>query len=221
MLEENNNIEFDEKSKEINKQSIGKNIFEWVYTILIALIISFFVIGNIGSFTVVSGISMEPSFYNKDKVVLNRITYRFNDIEIDDVVVLNTEKDKNGIIYNMFDEFSAMIDNVKFKLNLREELNKDNLIKRVVAKPGDTVEIIDGKLFVNGKVETRETFKGETYEIYDLVEYPLVLKEDEYFVLGDNRENSLDSRAIGPIKKIQIKGKVPYRIYPKETRGKI
>lgn len=207
--------------KKEEDRSVFREFLSWIYTIGLALFISLFIIGNIGSMTIVSGISMEPSFYHQDRVILNRVKYRFNDIEVGDVVVLNTQKEKNGIFYNMYDEFDGMIKNIAYKLKFVDEIEKDNLIKRVVAKEGDVVDLKDGKLYVNGEEETRQTFQGETYEIYNYIFYPLTVGKGEYFVLGDNRENSLDSRALGPIKEGQIKGKVTYRVLPGSRRGKI
>lgn len=217
-MSKNKNLEDVEKESET---SIMREFFSWIYTVGLALFIALFIIGNVGSMTIVSGISMEPSFYDQDRVILNRVSYRFKEIEVGDVVVLNTHKAKNGLFYNMFDEFDGMVKNIAYKLKFTEEIDKDNLIKRVVAKEGDVVEVIDGQLYVNNEPETRLTKQGETYEIYNYITYPMTIGKGEYFVLGDNREHSLDSRALGPIKEEQIKGKVSYRLLPSSRRGKI
>lgn len=78
-------------------------------------------------------------------------------------------------------------------------------IKRVVAVPGDTVEVKNGSLLVNG-VENNEF--GTTKTHVSAVKYPLTLDENQYFILGDNREISVDSRDFGPVSLSQIKGKI-------------
>lgn len=83
------------------------------------------------------------------------------------------------------------------------------LVKRVVAVPGDTVEIKDGLLYVN---DTLSLYQFEEMANEGSFSYPIVLKEDEYFCLGDNRNNSRDSRTFGPVKKENIKYKVKKRI---------
>lgn len=87
--------------------------------------------------------------------------------------------------------------------------NKDkNLIKRVVGLPGDTVQIIDSMVFLNGELYVEDYISSEL--VYDggLAEEEIYLGEDEYFVLGDNRPVSMDSRIIGPIKEKDILGVV-------------
>lgn len=79
------------------------------------------------------------------------------------------------------------------------------IIKRLVALPGDTVEIKDGILYVNGVQEARDF---DVMESAGIVNGPIVLAEDEYFVLGDNRNHSTDSREYGPIKKEQLMGRL-------------
>lgn len=201
--------------------TVIKEIISWIGTIGVSFIIALFIIGNIGSMRIVSGASMEPSFYDRDKVVLDRVGYKLKDIETGDVVVLNPQREKSGIIYNMYDEFGSLIKNINFKFNLSDEADQDNMIKRVVAIEGDIVDFIDGELYVNDQRETRVTKQGETFEIFDYVKYPLEIGENQYFVLGDNRENSLDSRVLGIIDEFEIKGRVIYRFLPLDRRGKI
>lgn len=94
------------------------------------------------------------------------------------------------------------------------EMPNEKLIKRVVALPGETVQIKDGYIYINGKklddvVSEKTSFAGTAF-------YPLTLAEDEYFVLGDNRENSTDSRyeEVGAITADQLYGRVIISIIP-------
>ncbi len=92
---------------------------------------------------------------------------------------------------------------------LDEEKDNEKIIKRVIGLPGETVAIKKGKIYVNDKVIDDEYAYGETSD-YDKV----TLEDDEYFILGDNRLISKDSRYFGPIKKSEIKGKIVFRVFP-------
>jgi len=89
------------------------------------------------------------------------------------------------------------------------------IIKRVIAMPGDTIEYTDGSLFINGKKHKDKYGSGATEDIAKIT-----LKSDEYFVMGDNREWSKDSRVIGPVKEKDIKGETKIIIYPLNKIGK-
>ena len=92
---------------------------------------------------------------------------------------------------------------------LDEEKDNEKIIKRVIGLPGETVVIKKGKIYINDKVIDDEYAYGETSD-YDKV----TLEDDEYFILGDNRLISKDSRYFGPIKKSEIKGKIVFRLFP-------
>lgn len=92
---------------------------------------------------------------------------------------------------------------------LDEEKDNEKIIKRVIGMPGETVAIKKGKIYINDKVIDDEYAYGETSD-YNKV----TLKDDEYFILGDNRLISKDSRYFGPIKENEIKGKIVFRLFP-------
>lgn len=97
----------------------------------------------------------------------------------------------------------------------KEEAN-DDLIKRIIALPGETVEIKDNQVYVNDKLQKDEFGSGVTYNIDKIL-----LGDDEYFVLGDNRQVSLDSRYFGAFKESDIKGVANFIIYPFNNFGKV
>ena len=99
-------------------------------------------------------------------------------------------------------------------VELEEE--KEHLIKRVIGLPGETVEISDNEIYINGEVLEDPYGYGITYNID-----PVVLGEDEYFVLGDNRLISLDSRAFGTIHRTEITGTTNFIMYPFSKIGKV
>ncbi len=97
-----------------------------------------------------------------------------------------------------------------------KSIQGSTLIKRLIGLPGDTVECINGKIFINDKEYDDKYAYGITDD-FSKVE----LKEDEYFILGDNRMVSEDSRYFGPVKRNNIKGKIIFSIYPFNRFGKI
>ncbi len=110
----------------------------------------------------------------------------------------------------------------RYEIVVFEKKKGEFNIKRVVGLPGETIQIRDNLLYINGKpAEGPENLK--TAALAGLAEHPVVLGEDEYFLLGDNRENSDDSRFanVGNVKKRQIKGKVWLRIQPLKRFGLI
>lgn len=92
---------------------------------------------------------------------------------------------------------------------LDEEKDNEKIIKRVIGMPGETIAIKKGKIYINDKVIDDEYAYGETSD-FDKV----TLADNEYFILGDNRLISKDSRYFGPIKESEIKGKIVFRLFP-------
>lgn len=136
-------------------------------------------------------------------VVLIR-TFIITPVRVDGDSMKNTLK--NGDILLLYklssiDRFDIIV--------LDEEKDNEKIIKRVIGLPGETVAIKKGKIYINDKVIDDEYAYGETSD-YDKV----TLRDDEYFILGDNRLISKDSRYFGPIKDNEIKGKIVFRLFP-------
>lgn len=136
-------------------------------------------------------------------VVLIR-TFIITPVRVDGDSMKNTLK--NGDILLLYklssiDRFDIIV--------LDEEKDNEKIIKRVIGLPGETVAIKKGKIYINDKVIDDVYAYGQTSD-YDKV----TLKDDEYFILGDNRLISKDSRYFGPIKDNEIKGKIVFRLFP-------
>lgn len=136
-------------------------------------------------------------------VVLIR-TFIITPVRVDGDSMKNTLK--NGDILLLYklssiDRFDIIV--------LEEEKDNEKIIKRVIGLPGETVAIKKGKIYINDKVIDDEYAYGETSD-YNKV----TLRDDEYFILGDNRLISKDSRYFGPIKDNEIKGKIVFRLFP-------
>ena len=136
-------------------------------------------------------------------VVLIR-TFIITPVRVDGDSMKNTLK--NGDILLLYklssiDRFDIIV--------LDEEKDNEKIIKRVIGLPGETVAIKKGKIYINDKVIDDEYAYGQTSD-YDKV----TLRDDEYFILGDNRLISKDSRYFGPIKDNEIKGKIVFKLFP-------
>lgn len=136
-------------------------------------------------------------------VVLIR-TFIITPVRVDGDSMKNTLK--NGDILLLYklssiDRFDIIV--------LDEEKDNEKIIKRVIGLPGETVAIKKGKIYINDKLIDDEYAYGETSD-FDKV----TLRDDEYFILGDNRLISKDSRYFGPIKDNEIKGKIVFRLFP-------
>lgn len=133
----------------------------------------------------VSGDSMYETLHHGDIMMLNRLAYRFSNIKRGDIVVVKEEGSK--------------------------------LIKRVIALPGETVEAFENKVLINDE-ELLEDYLSEKVITddfaYKAISQKKVLRDDEYFVMGDNRQSSSDSRVFGPIIKKNILGRTSFTIFP-------
>ena len=96
------------------------------------------------------------------------------------------------------------------------DAGNEEIIKRIIAMPGETISCEDGIIYVNGRRQDEEYSQGITFD-FDKV----VLEDDEYFVMGDNRENSADSRHMGAFKKEQIKGTAKIILFPFNEFGTV
>lgn len=200
------------------KKGFSREVLEWGYVVLGTIIITLFILGNVFSITGIDGESMEPTFHHGERIIDYKLGYRFSGPKPGDIVILNKYESKNGIISNMIEQGKDIINNISNRIN--NEVEVKYIIKRVIAVPGDTLDIEDGYVYINGNKLEEDYIKGRTYERSE-ISYPVVIPENQVFVLGDNRDNSLDSRQLGLIDFEQIKGKVTFRIWPIGRFGKV
>lgn len=182
-----------EKLKEMTKKIWGAT-----WSVIIGITLGILVITFLFQFCKVDGSSMEPNYHDGDRKVINKIVYKISDIKRYDVVA------------------------VRYKDDSIEKLgHKITLIKRVIGLPGDMIRIDDnGNLYINDKL-VDEPYIKEPMKSGGIIKnnsdgHGLVLKENEYFVMGDNRNNSLDSRTLGVFTKKDIIGRIKKSPY-KET----
>lgn len=168
---------------------VMKEIINTLLYLLFVLCMTWLLITFVGQRTEVDGASMEPTLYNGDNLIVDKITYRFKDPQRFDIIVFPFRHKENTYY-----------------------------IKRIIGLPGETVQIDeDGSIYING--ELLEEHYGKQIIRADnrgIAREPVVLGQDEYFVMGDNRNNSTDSRTeiVGNIKRKDIVGRAWVRIWP-------
>jgi signal peptidase I len=167
--------------------SIGKFIISFLETVVVALVISIVLYIFVMTPHEVIGNSMHPTYKNGEYLMANKVTYRIGEPQRGDVII--------------------------FKYSETQDF-----IKRIIALPGDTVMLKDGQFYINGKLLDESNYLNST--VYtkggDFLKEgeTVVLEENEYFVSGDNRSHSSDSRTFGPIEEDAIKGKAWVVYFP-------
>ncbi|MBQ9019259.1 MAG: signal peptidase I [Bacilli bacterium] len=126
-------------------------------------------------------------------------------IKVNGSSMYNTLKDKDIMILNRFKYRHSDIK--RYDIVVVDQ-GKEYLIKRIIGLPGDELEYKDNILYINGKKVDDKYAKGKTED------FKIKLKKDYYFVMGDNRQNSLDSRYFGPFNRNKIKGKTSFTVFP-------
>ena len=185
------------KKKDKPKKTVGQEIMSWVWTILIALLIATAIRAFVAEPVRVDGTSMTNTLQDGEVMLISKLAYEFGSIQRNDVVVCRYPGRVTG----------------EFNLGASLGVTRYTIfVKRVVALPGDTVEIAGGSLYVNGELVPDPEKMASVPR--DFPAY--TLGEDEYFVIGDNRRTSHDSRAsdVGPLSRNMILGKATAVIFP-------
>lgn len=184
-------LRFNHKRRKVNV-GLVREILLWIVEGIVVVALALFFVYAIGQKTTVIGSSMSETLKDGEGVLMNKIQYSFMDPKVNDVIVFLPNGNEKSHYY----------------------------IKRVIAVPGDSVQIISGGIYVNKKLFV-DKFDAPAVDNPGLAKDEIVLGEDEYFVLGDNRNDSEDSRFanIGNVKKEYIVGKVWVKISPFKAFG--
>ena len=184
-------LNFRRRKRTINLSALqGATV--WIGEIILAFVVGCMVVWFFGYSLSNVGESMEPTLKSGDKVLINRLIYEVKSPSYGDLIVFKPNGNQNAHYH----------------------------IKRVVGKPGDTVTIKSGRVFVNGEL-LNETVQTESMQDAGLAAEPITLGDDEYFVLGDNRNYSSDSRdpSVALIHRKEIIGRAWLRIWPLNSFG--
>ena len=151
---------------------------------ILVVFVLMFLMVYVVSITQVVGNSMSPTLENGEVLILNKAKYRFSEVKRGDIIAFTYEDTKY-------------------------------LIKRVIGLPGDYISIKDNKVYINGKYYKENYLKDIDTPNFELTNLGYTkVPENMYFVLGDNRDNSLDSRKIGLVNKTDIIGEIAIRFWP-------
>ncbi|HIU57034.1 MAG TPA: signal peptidase I [Candidatus Ornithomonoglobus merdipullorum] len=209
--------------KKTKKKSALREIFEWVYSIAIAIVIAFVIKQVFFDVVKVDGHSMDPTLHDGDRLIVTKLGY---EPEQGDIIILDSTYHLREEYYDRIaesegkDELSWW-DKFVLGFDLPEDVKKVYFVKRVIATEGQTVDLRDGKVYVDGEELYEPYYSGETYSIDSTVEYPITVDEGCVFVMGDNRGNSLDSRSsrLGQVETEAVLGKSQLRIFPFNAIG--
>jgi signal peptidase I len=179
-----------DKDSEENK-SVLRELLELILYMGGVLVLAGLIVTFVGQRTMVSGSSMENTLSDKDNLIVDKITYRFSEPKRFDIIVFPFQYEEDTYY-----------------------------IKRIIGLPGETVQIIDGNILIDGKV-LEESYGREVIQSAGRASEPITLGDDEYFVMGDNRNASADSREpdVGNIKRADIIGRAWVRIWPLNKFG--
>ena len=173
------------------KKSRVREAIDFILYLAVVAGICYVIVTFVGQRTVVTGTSMIPTLQDGDNLITDKISYRFRDPERYDIIVL------------------------------RVESQHENFIKRVIGLPGETVQIVGGRVYINGELLESDVYGNELMISAGRASQPITLGENEYFVLGDNRNGSADSRLeeVGNVDKSRIIGRAFVRIWPLSQFG--
>ena len=171
-----------------------RTILGYILYILVIIGLTWMIVTFVGQRTRVSGLSMETTLQDGDNLIVDKISYRFHDPSRYDIIVFPYKYEENTFY-----------------------------IKRIIGLPGEIVQVKDGYTYINGKKLTSDIYGREVMDEPGIAEEPIKLGSDEYFVLGDNRNHSQDSRDpyVGVLKRSDLLGRAFIRIYPLNKFGVI
>ncbi len=172
--------------------SFARNILEWVIVLGAAVAVAIILRTSVFHAFYIPSESMEITLFERDRILVNKVSYRLHDVNRGDVVVFRRPDDQPGEIRD--------------------------LIKRVIALPGETVEGRGSTIYINGQVLIEPYLTaGEVIADFD----PVVIPEGELFVMGDNRDNSGDSRVFGTIDTERVIGRAFFLFWPLDRIGSL
>ena len=174
-------------------KGIVKELLGWIVYIAIIIGLTWLIITFVGQRTRVSGHSMEATLHDGDNLIVDKLSYHFREPERFEIIVF-PYRHKENTYY----------------------------IKRIIGLPGETVQVKDGYVYINGE-KLDENYGLEVMEDAGIAAEPIELGEDEYFVLGDNRNHSSDSRdpSVGILHRDELIGRAWVRIWPLDSIGVI
>jgi signal peptidase I len=199
------------------KNSVMRELVEWVLYILMAFVLASLIQSEVFALTEVNMSSMETTLLPKDKLVMYKLAYRFAEPKNGDILIFLKDESADGFVRRV----NVYLSDVAMKLH--GEFRRNRLIKRVIAVPGDTLEIKDNQVIVNGQVlnEPYARIDPDENQVMNGELAPITIPAGEIFVMGDNRGKSMDSRSFGLVDITSVEGKAVFRVMPVDKFGKL
>ncbi len=176
------------------KHTVLREVLDWLRHILIAVLIGLLLVVFVVQRNEVIGSSMEPTLHTGDQLIVEKVSKLVGAIHYGDIVTIDAQ-------------------------GLPGHVGEKNIIKRVIGLGGDRIEVKEGKVFRNGVALVEPYIHGLATLEGDPAYSTVTLAENEIYVLGDNREVSLDSRRFGPVTRDRVIGHVLLRFYPLNEFG--
>lgn len=194
----------------MKRRNLIREIVSMLVTIIIIITIVFILNMMVFAISGVNQVSMRNTLLEGDIVYYNRLAYKTDHFKRGDIILFLTGgREKNGIL----DLFSIKLTDLKDALTNKGNFTNERYVKRIIGLPGDIIEIDDdGKVYVNGEIENKPYILGHTSK--GNMEYPLKVPENKFFVMGDNREMSEDSREFGCVSIKSFEGKALFILWP-------
>lgn len=179
------------EEQETESRNIWKELLGWIGYLAVVVLATYLIVTYVGVRTRVQGESMMPNLENGNHLIVDKVSYRFRDPKRYEIIV--------------------------FPYKYQE---KTYYIKRIIGLPGEKIQIIDGYVYINDQ-KLEKDYGAEVMADAGIAAEPITLGEDEYFVLGDNRNHSSDSRVpnVGVLKRADLMGRAWVRIWPLNEIG--
>ena len=192
--------------KEKPKKSLLRNTVEWILTIVVAVVLAFGIRTFVFEMVRVDGASMNDTLQDGEVMVVSKLDYATGYLPFVGYFKIGGDPQRFDVVICHYPDRQSK--------GLFGIVSDTNFVKRVVGLPGDTIQLINGYLYVNGE-KYEEYYISDEYRTGYLSNFAAyTVPEGEYFVMGDHRNNSNDSRSIGPITREMIVGKVVQVVYP-------
>lgn len=196
------------------KDKVIIEILDYVKLLGVVLLITTLLNTLVFTFSTVQQSSMEHTLMEGDVLVIEKVTLLFNPPEFGDIIVF---VENEPVAQNYFKKLGVLYQDMLGKLT--RVASRTRLVKRVIGVPGDIIDIKDGRVYVNDKLLQEAYVEDLTFA--KVLNYPVTVPDNAYFVMGDNRDVSRDSRHFGMISLDHIEGKAIFRLSPFKNFGQL
>lgn len=196
------------------RERIILEVMDYLKLIVTVVVITTMLNTLLFTFSTVQQSSMEHTLHEGDVLIIDKLSYLLSSPKAGDILVFVEDE---AVTAHYLKRLQVLYQDIIAKFSGNPV--RTRLVKRVIGVPGDVIVIEDGKLFVNDVLQEEAYVEDQTFA--KVIEYPIEVPEDHYFVLGDNRDVSKDSRHFGLVSENSIEGKAFFRLSPLTVFGTI